>query len=84
MVHYYRLNLLDNAVKYGSSAELQFHVSIDSISIHVLDCGPGIPASALDAVFLPFVQVEGSPNRSTGGCRRGPICPIARIRCAPP
>ena len=35
------------------------------------DNGPGIPADQLDAVFEPFVRVETSRNRASGGTGLG-------------
>jgi len=65
-------NLLDNAIKYAGAAELE--VASDSrgtISISVLDRGPGIPEQELDAVLQPFYRLEASRNRDTGGTGLG-------------
>ncbi|MNL53393.1 Sensor protein kinase WalK [compost metagenome] len=41
------------------------------LSIFVLDRGPGIPASELDAVLQPFYRLESSRSRDTGGTGLG-------------
>jgi signal transduction histidine kinase len=46
------------------------------VEIIVDDDGPGIPERDLDRVFAPFVRLESSRNRSTGGTGLG--LPIAR------
>ncbi|MEQ1580929.1 MAG: ATP-binding protein [Steroidobacteraceae bacterium] len=68
-------NLLHNAIKYGVRA----HVAANdgsAVTIRVRDEGPGIPAEYLEQVFEPFVRVESSRNRDTGGTGLG-LC-IAR------
>jgi signal transduction histidine kinase len=65
-------NLVDNALKFGGSAEIRVAAAQDGqVSVCVLDRGPGIPAESLEAVFEPFYRVEGSRNRGTGGTGLG-------------
>jgi len=65
-------NLIDNAIKFSGAAEVEMrHHGDDSISLLVLDRGPGIPAAELDAVCEPFYRVEASRNRETGGTGLG-------------
>ncbi|MGF6773611.1 signal transduction histidine kinase [Paraburkholderia sp. GAS199] len=65
-------NLVDNALKFGGSAEIAIAASeAGQITLSVLDRGPGIPAGSLDAVFEPFVRLEESRNRGTGGTGLG-------------
>lgn len=64
-------NLIDNAVKYGQRARVSLAIEEDGPVISVEDRGPGIPADQLDAVFQPFVRLEGSRNLSTGGVGLG-------------
>ncbi|AET93969.1 integral membrane sensor signal transduction histidine kinase (plasmid) [Burkholderia sp. YI23] len=65
-------NLVDNAIKYSGAAEIEVASRADGRAvIAVLDRGPGIPAESLEAVFEPFVRLEGSRNRQTGGTGLG-------------
>ena len=65
------MNLVDNALKYGNSAELEFNCSATQITVEVSDEGPGIPPHALEQVFTPFFRLEQSRNRATGGMGLG-------------
>ena len=61
-------NLLDNAIAYGKKVRISFSQSDDDeIVLTMLDEGPGIPQEQLDAVFRPFIRVDKSRNRRTGG-----------------
>lgn len=65
-------NLLDNALKYGSEA--QVHLLLHDaqwLEIQVRDNGPGIDEAELDAVLQPFYRIENSRNRHTGGTGLG-------------
>jgi signal transduction histidine kinase len=64
-------NLVDNALKFGGSAELRLELSGNVPVIVVRDSGPGIPEAELDKVFDPFYRVESSRNRDTGGTGLG-------------
>ncbi len=64
-------NLVDNALKFGGSAELRLELSGNAPVIVVRDSGPGIPEAELDKVFDPFYRVESSRNRDTGGTGLG-------------
>jgi len=65
-------NLLDNACKFGGNVELAVERSAGrEIMIAVLDRGPGLPESELEAVMQPFYRLESSRNRSTGGTGLG-------------
>ncbi|SPB13840.1 integral membrane sensor signal transduction histidine kinase [Caballeronia novacaledonica] len=65
-------NLIDNAIKYSGAAEIEVATRKDGRAvIAVLDRGPGIPDESLEAVFEPFVRLEGSRNRQTGGTGLG-------------
>lgn len=64
-------NLVDNALKFAGTAEVEARAMKDGLLIAVLDRGPGIPADELDAVLQPFYRVEGSRNSETGGSGLG-------------
>lgn len=65
-------NLIDNALKFGGTAEVSAAKDADNlIVIEVLDSGPGIPEEQLEAVMQPFFRLEQSRNRGTGGTGLG-------------
>lgn len=66
-------NLLENALRYGNGGSITLRCECfpESITIRVLDRGPGIPQEQLDAVFQPFHRLETSRSRATGGSGLG-------------
>jgi signal transduction histidine kinase len=64
-------NLVDNALRYGGSARVRVDRRPDAIGITVDDDGPGIPEDRLEAVMQPFVRLETSRNRVSGGTGLG-------------
>ena len=64
-------NLIDNAVKYGTSATITVDDSPDRLLLRIQDRGPGIPEAELERVFEPFYRVEASRSRETGGTGLG-------------
>jgi len=65
-------NLIDNAIKYGGgAAELSVRRVRNAVVIDVMDRGAGIPDDKLEAVLEPFVRLEASRNRETGGTGLG-------------
>jgi signal transduction histidine kinase len=64
-------NLIQNAVRYGERARVALRCAGDGIEIAVDDDGPGIPEAEFERVFAPFVRLEGSRNRQTGGVGLG-------------
>lgn len=55
-------NLVDNAVKYGGSAELAMSADARSVAIEVGDRGPGIPESEREVMLQPFVRGDKARN----------------------
>lgn len=64
-------NLVQNAIAYGKRAEIGLSRSQGFAVVSVRDAGPGIPQARLDAVFSPFVRLEASRSRETGGLGLG-------------
>ena len=64
-------NFIDNAVKYGSRARVIMEPHGTDVAIHIDDDGPGIPAGDMERVFAPFIRLERSRSRQTGGTGLG-------------
>jgi signal transduction histidine kinase len=64
-------NLIENAVRYGGRARLALAVTPAGPRITVDDDGPGIDEARLADVFEPFVRLEASRSRETGGVGLG-------------
>ncbi len=64
-------NLIENAIKYGTSAEVRLIATPASVAIVIADQGPGIAPERLSDVFDPFTRLETSRNRETGGAGLG-------------
>lgn len=65
-------NLLNNALRYSRervNAELTCQNGIASLTVD--DDGPGIAADERQRVFEPFVRLDPSRDRATGGCGLG-------------
>lgn len=65
-------NLLNNALRY-SRAAVQVSLLLDGsqATLIVEDDGPGIEVDARERVFEPFVRLDPSRDRATGGCGLG-------------
>ena len=64
-------NLLENALTYGHRARLTLTESGGDHLLTIDDDGPGIPADQRDLLLEPFVRLESSRNRRTGGAGLG-------------
>jgi len=72
------LNLVGNAIKFtehgGVSLRLSPLRAVDSsarVRFEVIDSGIGVPREAMDRLFEPFHQVDGSRSRRAGGTGLG-------------
>lgn len=74
------MNLIDNALKWGGSADVQLICAQTGVTVTISDRGPGIPSEALEKVFNPFFRIEQSRNRSTGGMGLGLTSALAVVR----
>lgn len=65
-------NLVNNALRY---ADRRLRVGLwfdsDTAFLQVEDDGPGIPPDERQRVFEPFVRLDPSRDRATGGCGLG-------------
>lgn len=65
------MNLVDNALKFGGEAEIVLESSPGELAILVNDRGPGIAPEQLARVCEPFVRLDASRSRETGGAGLG-------------
>jgi two-component system, OmpR family, osmolarity sensor histidine kinase EnvZ len=59
-------NLVDNALRYGGSVEVETAQDDMKIVVEVKDRGPGIPAADLERVKMPFTRLDSSRSGSAG------------------
>jgi signal transduction histidine kinase len=64
-------NLVDNGAKYGGAVRAYLSESPDEVVVTLDDDGPGIPEADHERVFAPFVRLETSRSRDTGGTGLG-------------
>ena len=72
------LNLVGNAIKFTERGEVVLRLTpqraaagFAGVVFEVRDTGIGIPADAIDALFQPFHQVDGTRSRRRGGTGLG-------------
>jgi signal transduction histidine kinase len=68
------VNLVTNALKFtptGGRIDVRARALESDAVIQVTDTGAGIPASKIEAIFQPFVQVDSSATRSRDGVGLG-------------
>lgn len=71
-------NLTSNAIKFTPSGIIIIDVSLDTLNksqgrlhIDIIDSGIGISPEAIDKLFEPFIQADGSTTRKYGGTGLG-------------
>jgi signal transduction histidine kinase len=64
-------NLIDNAVKYAGSADVELKLADERIEISVRDSGPGIPDEKLAEVLDPFTRLSDARESEKGGLGLG-------------
>lgn len=64
-------NVIENGVRYGERVRVRLASNDEALEIVVDDDGPGIPEPDFERVFAPFVRLESSRNRATGGVGLG-------------
>ncbi len=60
-------NMIENAAAYGHRARVALEESAGEFAVVIDDDGPGIPEEDRERVFGPFVRLEESRSRETGG-----------------
>lgn len=61
------VNLLDNAIRYAKDISVKINRQPHLVEVQILDHGPGIPEDKLATIFDPFVRVDDSRDKETGG-----------------
>jgi len=64
-------NLIENAVRYGYSAKVSLVTHDGQAIFEISDEGSGIAETDMERVFEPFIRLETSRNRETGGAGLG-------------
>ena len=59
-------NLINNAVRYGTRAEVSVLLTDKSLRIRVEDDGPGIPKERREEAVKPFVRLDTARNQNLG------------------
>ena len=59
-------NLVGNAVRYGSRAEVSVQLGPKSLRIRVEDDGPGIPPERRGEAMQPFTRLDAARNQNRG------------------
>lgn len=59
-------NLIGNAVRYGTRAEVSVQIGDRALRIRVEDDGPGIPPDSREEALKPFARLEPSRNQNQG------------------
>ena len=65
------MNLVGNAVRFGTKVVVTARCDSGNAVVEIADNGPGIPDDMLDVVLEPFVRLEDSRNRESGGVGLG-------------
>ncbi|WP_414605623.1 ATP-binding protein [Stenotrophomonas pavanii] len=73
-------NLVDNAGRYGSGAEIQAWSDAEAIHINIADQGPGIPAEQRARMLQPFQRLEASRSARHGGTGLGLSIALAVVQ----
>jgi signal transduction histidine kinase len=74
-------NLIENGVRYGNRVEVHIVDTENELHIVINDFGEGIQEHHLVSVMEPFVRLEESRNKNTGGVGLGLSIAAEAVRC---
>lgn len=61
-------NLVSNALRHAETqVRLSFSIGLEHCRIDVEDDGPGVPEAEWERVFTPFLRLDDSRTRASGG-----------------
>ncbi len=60
-------NLCDNAIKFANAVSIELQSDAQSITIDVIDDGPGIPEASRTQVLEPFFKLDAARNAPDAG-----------------
>ena len=75
-------NLIGNATRYGTRAQVSLHMTPKSLRIRVEDDGPGIPLDQRPEAIKPFTRLDPARNQNQGsgvGLGLAIVADIARV-----
>lgn len=64
-------NVVENALRYGYRARIFVRPAMADVCLLIDDDGPGVPEADRTRIFNPFVRLEESRSRDTGGSGLG-------------
>jgi signal transduction histidine kinase len=64
-------NLVDNAVRYGTRADVELRAQAGQVLLTVSDDGPGVPPELIARLTAPFERLDASRGRRGGGAGLG-------------
>jgi signal transduction histidine kinase len=74
------INLLDNAIKYtpsGGTVRVEAHSDAETVTLEVIDTGPGIPLDERERIFEKFTQVRRQAEERRGSGLGLAFCQMA-------
>lgn len=74
-------NLIENGIRYGDKVEIHLMDTETEVHIIINDFGAGIAEAYLASVMEPFVRLEESRNKNTGGVGLGLSIAAEAVRC---
>jgi two-component system osmolarity sensor histidine kinase EnvZ len=65
------MNLIDNALKYGTRVQVALNSTARMVELVVEDDGPGVPEERREEAFRPFHRLDQGRNLQKGGVGLG-------------